>query len=136
MCSILNARVAEKVMMYEVVVKKKWIGTDEDGAVYYKDTASILKDGSRIGVPSYSTDHNEAFKLLDLLHGQGWLSEVRFSRPQMKWVAGASLVSNMDDSLLNNTVATHESLPTAICLAALRAKGDSLWVDEYLKEKI
>ena len=110
MCKILNARVAEIAMEYEVSINGTFIS---DGiGVYGGATCQDL--------PHYSTDHNAAFEMLRCVGYYCTITcgkyfwEVRF--------AGQSFML------------TDQELPKALCLAVLQVKGDKEWVDKYIEE--
>lgn len=127
MCRKLDARVAEKVM-------------DLLSVVPYREVYMPYHDES-VPIPHYSTDHNAAFEVVDKLTEGGIYPELR--RKLHRWTV-VLFIKNPDKSgyrpksmiplARNGGWVYHKSLLIAICLAALRAKGDDEWVDQYLKE--
>jgi len=107
----LDARVAEQVMGFT-------IGNED-----------ILE---------YSADMNTAMELLEYVR-EKVKSKLLFGNLPHSWS-----ITQTKDGLFRVVLGLggysdlpkiqHTSLPTAICIAALRAVGDGKWVDSYLEE--
>ena len=119
----LDARVAEKVMGL------KPEPYDESEVLYLHDNI-----GCPYEIPNYSTDMNAAMEVIAKLTSmEASIQECTYSKI---WSVDFEGKVEGRSHWEGKGTADHKSLPTAICLAALRAVGDGEWVDEYLKEMI
>ena len=105
----LDARVAEKVIKLPNVIPDKGI------YMPYSDESEII--------PNYSTDIGLAMELLDQFKS--------FSICTNKHIATVVVVC--DKGYYHEV--NHESIPIAICVAALEAVGDREWVKENFYDK-
>jgi len=111
----LDARVAEIVLGDNVI--GGWIVID------------LGKRGQvRAGIPEYSTDHNAAFQALDMAcEGRSnWIYEIDLISVNMM-NSNPHLDVDFDIGFYSMGIPR----PTAMCLAALRAKGDDDWVKAF-----
>ena len=122
----LDARVAEKVMGWSQDYCSK-----VDDAIWVSPKGEIAK----VKLPeslNYSTDHNAAFEVINkITSGISIVAHVNFDGVDSNW--NVCLENINWESVFSQT---HTSFPIAICLAALRAKGDDKWVEQYLKELV
>lgn len=115
----LDARVAEIVM---------GLATQEE----YDNLPGNLDAGYSIKLCRYSTDMNAAMEVVKhLANFEVAINECIYSK---LWSATFEGKVDNSSSWEEKGDADHKVLPTAICLAALRAKGDDVWVNKYLKE--
>lgn len=109
----LDARVADIVM-----------GLETSRLDAFGDEVSLV-----FQLPDYSTYLNAAFEVVRELTSQDFRVQTNsYNRVEVTRVR----IYTRSRELIADIVEI--KLPTAICLAALRAKGDGDWVDNYLKE--
>ena len=110
----LDAWVAEYVMELEV----------SDDSKYYRKYSDCYLDFTFTKIPNYSTDMNAAMKVVNSENiGIHWDITSDETYNGMQYYAVAIGIYS----------AEHQSLPIAICLAALRAVGKDALVDKYLR---
>lgn len=112
----LDARVAEIMMGYV-----------EDDRGYYLLGDKVMMTTESL--PNYSTDMNAAMEMIDKLV-KDWDFVITTWMSCNMMLSYKVVVATPDSEV----EVIHKSLPEAICLAALRAKGDGEWIDKYLKE--
>jgi hypothetical protein len=119
-CRKLDARVAEKVMGYEVSIDGMLVssGMGVDGVATCQDLVN------------YSTDINSAFAIIANINETYWTSELTVKQDyEGVWTVKLKPAGCQEEVVFGHTP------EVCMCLAALRASGDSKWVDIYLKEK-
>lgn len=79
-------------------------------------------------IPYFSTDMNAAVDVLEEMRKQGKLAAM------YQWELDDEILWGADIDGSPLAASQHQSLPIAICLAALLAAGDGDWVEKYLKE--
>lgn len=114
----LDLRVAEKVMGLEIVCDTvRWANFPWR----YRDKESC----SWKEIPSYSTDMNAAMEVIEKIkqndNQEGWLIEINPEDFAIYW-----------DGPIREFLLRQETMPMAVCLAALMVNGDGSWVDQYL----
>ena len=111
----LDAQVAEKVMGFSILIADKpMLGFIGQGDPYWLDAYKQPRM-----TPFYSTDIKAAFEVVEKLGKDGWI--VTLHR-DFNWYCDLAWLTEDDTTWTSADAA--DTLPEAICLAALKAVGE------------
>lgn len=104
----INKQVADKVMGWEIA--------EGFPSLHHRSGRKRFA----VKTPSFTTDIAAAWQVVEKIQRNGWLFEVGYT-PLGGWYADISAYDAKGNQTMKAIVASKESAPMAICLAALKA---------------